>query len=56
LIPDRKPLRIAGELLPLETKALLCSIDHGLRSAGFGLANGAGCLNANDDAELHWRG
>src|SRR3954453_1330710 len=42
----RKPLR-------LETEALLCSFDHGLRYADLGLTNGAGRLNVNDDAELH---
>src|SRR5882757_9010525 len=44
-IPD-KPLR-------LETEALLCSLDHGLCRADFGLPNGAGGLDVNDDAELH---
>lgn len=44
-IPD-KPLW-------LEAEALLCSFDHGLRRADLGLANGAGCLDVNDDAELH---
>jgi hypothetical protein len=44
-IPD-KPLR-------LETKALLRSLDHGLRRADLGLANGTGCFDVNDDAELH---
>jgi len=44
-IPD-KPLW-------LEAEALLCSLDHGLRRADLGLANGAGCLDVNDDAELH---
>src|SRR5947199_839642 len=42
----RKPFR-------LETKALLCSIDHGPSGADLSLANGAGCLNVNDDAKLH---
>src|SRR4051795_621325 len=42
----RKPLR-------LETEALLCSFDHGLRCADLGLTNGAGRFNVNDDAELH---
>src|ERR1700710_2272402 len=44
---------IADKPLRLETKALLCSLDHGLRRADLGLANGAGCLDVNDDAELH---
>src|ERR1700722_5458963 len=42
----RKPLR-------LEAEALLRSLEHGLRRADLGLANGAGCLHVNDDAELH---
>src|ERR1700730_10447953 len=42
----RKPLR-------LETEALLCSLDHGLRRTDLGLTNGAGRLDVNDDAELH---
>src|SRR5215208_4766014 len=42
----RKPVR-------LETKALLCSIDHGPGGADLSLANGAGCLNINNDAKLH---
>src|ERR1700722_10923605 len=44
---------IADKPLRLETKALLCSLEHGLRRADLGLANGAGCLHVNDDAELH---
>src|SRR5450432_607452 len=44
-IPD-KPLR-------LETKALLRSLNHGLRRTDLGLANRAGRLDVNDDAELH---
>src|SRR5450631_1331789 len=44
-IPD-KPLW-------LETEALLRSLDHGLCCADLGLANGAGCLDINDDAKLH---
>ena len=44
-IPN-KPLR-------LETEAFLCSLDHGLRRSDLGLANGAGGLDINDDAELH---
>jgi hypothetical protein len=44
-IPD-KPLW-------LETKALFGPFDHGLRCADLGLANGAGCLDINDDTELH---
>src|SRR4051794_6154674 len=42
----RKPVR-------LETKALFCSIDHGPGGADLSLANGAGCLNINNDAKLH---
>jgi len=42
----RKPLR-------LETEALLGSLNHGLCRAELGLANGAGRLDVNDDAELH---
>jgi hypothetical protein len=37
----------------LKTKALLCSLDHGSRRTDLGLANGAGRLDINDDAELH---
>src|SRR5258708_39807257 len=33
---------IADKPLRLEAKALLCSLDHGLRRADLGLANGAG--------------
>src|ERR1700737_5069875 len=44
-IPD-KPLW-------LETKALFGPFNHGLCCADLGLANGAGCLDINDDAELH---
>src|SRR4029077_19351115 len=44
---------IADKPLRLEAKALLCSLDHGLRRANLGLTNGAGCLDVNDDAELH---
>src|SRR4029077_5169939 len=42
----RKPLR-------LETEALLGPFNHGPRRADLGLANGAGGLDVNDDAELH---
>src|SRR5215217_3891662 len=42
----RKPFR-------LETKTLLCSIDHCPGRAHLSLANGARCLNVNDDAKLH---
>jgi hypothetical protein len=45
--------RIPDKPLWREAEALLCSLDHGLCSADFGLANGAGCLDINDDAELH---
>src|SRR5712675_2581202 len=44
-IPD-KPLR-------LKTKALLRSLNHGPRRSDLGLADGAGGLDINDDAELH---
>src|SRR5450631_2275983 len=44
---------IADKTLRLEAKALLCSLDHGLRRADLGLANGAGRLDIDDDAELH---
>src|ERR1700691_5098708 len=44
-VPD-KPFR-------LETKALLRSLNHGPRRSDLGLANGAGGLDINDDAELH---
>ena len=44
---------IGHEPFWLETKAALCSLDHGLRRADFGLADGPGRLNVNDDAELH---
>ena len=37
----------------LKTKALLCSLDHGSRRTDLGLANGAGRVDINDDAELH---
>src|SRR5260221_445381 len=43
----------ADKPLRLEAEALLCSLDHGLCCADLGLANGAGCLDINDDAELH---
>src|SRR5947209_5667600 len=42
----RKPFR-------LETEALLCSVDHGPGRADLSLTNGAGCLNVNNDPELH---
>src|SRR5450631_3699492 len=44
---------IADKPLRLETKALLGSLYHGLCRADLGLANGAGGLDVNDDAELH---
>src|ERR1700757_4296769 len=44
---------ITRKPLGLETEALLCSLDHGLRRTDFGLANGAGGLNVNDEVELH---
>src|ERR1700727_476056 len=44
-IPDKPPR--------LETKALLRSLDHRPRRSDLGLANGAGGLDINDDAELH---
>src|SRR5258707_8273055 len=40
-----KPLR-------LETEALFCPFDHGPSGANLGLADFAGGLDANDDAEL----
>src|SRR3984885_6153503 len=43
-IPDKPPR--------LETKALLRSLDHRPRRSDLGLANGAGGLDINDDAEL----
>ena len=39
--------------LRLETEALLCPFDDGPCRADLGLADGAGCFNVNDDAELH---
>src|SRR5277367_4805378 len=44
---------ISNKPLRLETKALLCSFDHGLRRADLGLTNRAGRLDINDDPELH---
>src|ERR1700712_836599 len=44
---------IADRPLRLEAKAPLCPLDHGLRRADLGLANGAGRLDIDDDAELH---
>src|SRR4030081_1481977 len=44
---------IAHKPLRLETEALFCPFDHGPCGADLGLANGAGCLDVNDDAELH---
>src|SRR4051794_907294 len=44
---------IPDKSLWFETEALLGPFDHGLCCADFGLANGAGGLNVNDDAELH---
>src|ERR1700704_3708337 len=44
---------IAAKPLRLEAKALPCSRDHGLRRADLGLANGAGSLDIDDDAELY---
>src|SRR5437588_5608177 len=37
----------------LETEALFCPFDHGLRRTDLGLTNGTGRLDVNDDAELH---
>src|SRR6478609_9552950 len=34
-------------------EALFGPLDHGLCRADLGLADGAGCFNINDDAELH---
>ena len=42
---------IANKPIRLEAEALLCSLDHSLRRADLGLANGAGRLDINDDAE-----
>ena len=44
---------ISDKPLRLKAKALLCSLDHGLCRADLGLANGAGCLDVNDDPELN---
>src|SRR4029453_9271070 len=44
-IPDKSPW--------LETEALFGPFDHGFCCADLGLANGAGGLDINDDAELH---
>jgi hypothetical protein len=49
----RRSTGIPGKSLRLETKALFGSLDHGLCCADLGLANGAGGLDINDDAELH---
>src|SRR6476620_6359119 len=44
---------ISDEPLWLETKALIGPFNHGLCCADLGLANSPGCLDINDDAELH---
>src|SRR4051812_10950196 len=44
---------IPDKSLWLETEALLGPFDHGLCCTDLGLANGAGGLDINDDAELH---
>src|SRR5438874_10369889 len=44
---------IGHEPLWLKTEALFCPFEHGPCCADLGLANGAGCLDVNDDAELH---
>ena len=44
---------ISDKPLWLETKALFGPFDHGFCCADLGLANGAGGLDINDDAELH---
>src|SRR5947199_5890215 len=44
---------ISDKPLRLKAEALLCSLDHSLCRADFGLPNGAGGLDVNDDAELH---
>src|SRR4051794_8765540 len=44
---------IASKPLWFEAKALFGPFDHGLCRANLGLANGPGCLDVNDDAELH---
>jgi len=43
---------IGCEPLRLETEALLCSLDHGLRRTDLGLTNSTGRFDVNDDAEL----
>jgi hypothetical protein len=43
---------IADKPLRLETEALLCSLDHGLRRADLGLTNGARGLDVNDDPDF----
>src|SRR5260370_42633172 len=44
---------IPDKSLWLETEALFGPFDHGFCCADLGLANGAGGLDINDDAELH---
>src|SRR6476659_11353939 len=44
---------ISDKPLWLEAEALFGPLDHGLCRADLGLADGAGCFNINDDAELH---
>jgi hypothetical protein len=44
---------IPDKSLWLETEALFSPFDHGFCRADLGLANGAGGLDINDDAELH---
>src|SRR5438105_14860655 len=44
---------IGHEPLWLKTEALFYPFEHGPCCADLGLANGAGCLDVNDDAELH---
>ena len=50
---SRTVSRIPDKPLWLEAEALLCPLDHGLCRTDFGLPNGAGGLDVNDNAELH---
>src|SRR5215470_4566582 len=45
--------RIAGEPFGLDGEALFGALEHGLGRANLGLADGAGCLDIHDDADLH---
>jgi hypothetical protein len=44
------PQAVSNKPLRLKTEALLRSLDHGLCHTDFGLANGAGGLDVNDNA------